>query len=511
MKIIAWNIKGLGQPRKQKGLGKLIRLNDAKVCGILETKIHDETFNLDRFMDSYLYGWNNTSNFHIDRRGRIFVVWDPNFVDMEVISVGVQHIACLMTNKETSDRCGVCFIYGLHSVVHRRGIWEALTGILGSHDLPWVILGDFNNVKNYDERINGKNVTYYECRDMMEACTTLGLTDSPYTSNDRFTWMDKKKIFSKIDRVLLNSNWMNERIFCHTHYPEMWHLSDHKPAIVSLYKGDNRRKKSFKFQNMWCVHENFNNIVKEGWTDAPRGSYQFRLCSLLKNLRKPLSKLHNSQFSHLAKQVEVANSCVCAAMEKVRDDPSETHIAGLNQAKKKADFINKVEYTFLQQHTKANYLRKSDKCNKFFHSLMRSNRRKAHIGSILRRDGEPTSSSREIASEFTSFFKGLFGARGHTTPADPSLFAQGDSVKEEDKAMLVAPVSNEEIKRALWSIGDDKAPGPDGYTAKFFKDTWEITGREMCSATKEFFANSTLLKQVNRTVVSLIPKTEEAN
>ena len=38
MKVLAWNIRGLGQARKQNGLHGVIRDFEAKVCGMFETK-----------------------------------------------------------------------------------------------------------------------------------------------------------------------------------------------------------------------------------------------------------------------------------------------------------------------------------------------------------------------------------------------------------------------------------------------------------------------------------------
>ncbi|GKA16105.1 hypothetical protein Tco_0695852 [Tanacetum coccineum] len=55
-------------------------------------------------------------------------------------------------------------------------------------------------------------------------------------------------------------------------------------------------------------------------------------------------------------------------------------------------------------------------------------------------------------------------------------------------------------------MGNDKSPGPDGYTAAFFKDAWEIVGSDVVNAVKEFFVNGKLLKELNHTVIALIPK-----
>lgn len=34
----------------------------------------------------------------------------------------------------------------------------------------------------------------------------------------------------------------------------------------------------------------------------------------------------------------------------------------------------------------------------------------------------------------------------------------------------------EKIKKVLFSIGDERAPRPDGYGAKFNKTTWSVIG-----------------------------------
>lgn len=52
----------------------------------------------------------------------------------------------------------------------------------------------------------------------------------------------------------------------------------------------------------------------------------------------------------------------------------------------------------------------------------------------------------------------------------------------------------------------DKAPGPDGYSSQFFKDNWEIMKDDVIDAITNFFSSGKLLKQVNTTTITLIPK-----
>ncbi|GKG02589.1 RNA-directed DNA polymerase, eukaryota, reverse transcriptase zinc-binding domain protein, partial [Tanacetum coccineum] len=64
---------------------------------------------------------------------------------------------------------------------------------------------------------------------------------------------------------------------------------------------------------------------------------------------------------------------------------------------------------------------------------------------------------------------------------------------------------------AMFDIDDNKAPGPDGFTAKFFKKAWHIVGSDVCNAVKEFFVKGKLLGEMNATLITLVPKLSTPN
>ncbi|KAL0297680.1 UNVERIFIED_CONTAM: LINE-1 reverse transcriptase [Sesamum radiatum] len=80
------------------------------------------------------------------------------------------------------------------------------------------------------------------------------------------------------------------------------------------------------------------------------------------------------------------------------------------------------------------------------------------------------------------------------------------TIEEADN--ICAPVTMTEIKEAAFDIAEDSAPGPDGYTAGFFKASWPVVGKEISEAVSEFFRTGKLLKQVNATLLVLIPKVQ---
>ena len=81
---------------------------------------------------------------------------------------------------------------------------------------------------------------------------------------------------------------------------------------------------------------------------------------------------------------------------------------------------------------------------------------------------------------------------------------------EAEKNMLIGVVSEETIRRVLFGMAADKSPGPDGFSSDFFRATWAITGGDFVQAVQSFFDKGFLPKGINSTILTLIPKKDEA-
>ncbi|WZZ75949.1 hypothetical protein YC2023_087319 [Brassica napus] len=70
--------------------------------------------------------------------------------------------------------------------------------------------------------------------------------------------------------------------------------------------------------------------------------------------------------------------------------------------------------------------------------------------------------------------------------------------------------SDLEIKEAAFSINSGKAPGLDGFSAKFYHSYWHIIGADVTHDIRQFFTTGVLHPGQNETHVRLIPKTTSA-
>jgi hypothetical protein len=76
---------------------------------------------------------------------------------------------------------------------------------------------------------------------------------------------------------------------------------------------------------------------------------------------------------------------------------------------------------------------------------------------------------------------------------------------------LLAEVTLEDIKRVMFSYNGSKAPDPDGVSADFYKKSWGIMGVDVTEAVLHFFQNGKILKAINSTSITLVPKIRNAS
>ncbi|GKB49009.1 RNA-directed DNA polymerase, eukaryota, reverse transcriptase zinc-binding domain protein [Tanacetum coccineum] len=164
------------------------------------------------------------------------------------------------------------------------------------------------------------------------------------------------------------------------------------------------------------------------------------------------------------------------------------------------------EEKLLRQKAKVTWLREGDKNSAYFHTVLKGRINRNRIMSVCAEDGRRYKNY-DVAGQFVKHFKGFLGINPPVTKLtikDAYLFDK--KISKTKATIMTRDVSDEEIKIALFDIDDDKAPGPDGYTSKFYKKAWNVIKGEFCAAINEFFLTGKLLGGINATLISLFPK-----
>ena len=71
---------------------------------------------------------------------------------------------------------------------------------------------------------------------------------------------------------------------------------------------------------------------------------------------------------------------------------------------------------------------------------------------------------------------------------------------------LTMPFTRQEMDLVIKEMPADRAPGPDGFPARFFQRNWATLKDSVIAAVKDFFRSGVMREGVNSTTIVLIPK-----
>ncbi|XP_074321237.1 uncharacterized protein LOC141657793 [Silene latifolia] len=153
----------------------------------------------------------------------------------------------------------------------------------------WLVLGDFNVVRDVSERVSSSPPDLADILDFNECLLNCQLDDIN-GSGCEFTWTNKQddttRVWSKLDRALANSSWLSNFPTTHVTFLPAG-VSDHSPVMVNVFD-DPPVKSRFSFLNCWIGHSKYKGIVAQAWQTYVQGSAMFRVFSKLKYVKHGL-------------------------------------------------------------------------------------------------------------------------------------------------------------------------------------------------------------------------------
>ncbi|KAG7548016.1 Reverse transcriptase domain [Arabidopsis suecica] len=138
-----------------------------------------------------------------------------------------------------------------------------------------------------------------------------------------------------------------------------------------------------------------------------------------------------------------------------------------------------------------------------------SNASRNAIRSLTLANGTILTRSEDIKAEAARHFRDFLQSEDPDFVETPPEFLSDlldYRCSREQCLQLVAPVTEEEIKKALFSLPSGKASGPDGFSKEFYVAAWNIVGSDFVVAVQSFFQYGFMPKSVNATLLTLIPK-----
>lgn len=512
IKLAAWNIRGCNALIKREEVRTFIRVHGLSLCCIIESKVQQ-----DNMVDvcGQMFGrWNWVSNAHDCNQGtRLLCAWNPSILSLMVLESSNQFLNCELKIVGNSEPMFVTFVYGCNKGVERRALWSGLRKFkVFIHNKAWIVLGDFNSMLFPHDGLGGSSRRNSDMEDFYACLEDVELFDLAY-QGCQYTWIQKPSgeggIMRKLDRILGNSAFIDRfrdtTVFFHPRG-----VSDHSPGVLSIKAGIRNRSRGFKFDNFLTNHDLFLSRVKEVWDTHRQGSYMKKVLVRLQDLKTVFRKLRNT-YGCLDKRVLSLKEELDAAQLACDRDPCNVElkedIAHILLAYQKA---RNDQLELARQKAKVKWLNEGDGNSKFFFHTVREKRNSSHISSVLDSSGVLFEGD-DVAKAFISHFQAILGTSDPLV--DPSLdgFVFDRRLSLAESLEVIRPITDKEIKDAIFDIGNDKAPGSDGYSSKFFKSAWSVVGRDVTVAVHNFFYSGNLEYRLNHTLLCLIPKSPNAS
>ncbi|XP_022040603.1 uncharacterized protein LOC110943155 [Helianthus annuus] len=502
----AWNIRGLNRPLKQREVQQVVKDNRLSVCAILES--HVEVSKLSKVCNRVFRQWEWTSNGGVCNRGtRIIIGWNNDLVDLMVLAQTDQVVHVKLKSIALDTRVFVSFVYAKNTYQERRELWrDLMMHKLVVNNQPWIVLGDFNSALYLDDVLHGSSNPTIGMRDFFECVQQMELLDIP-GHGLHFTWNQKPKegigILKKIDRVMGNVSFLDVFPNAHVLY-HPYRVSDHTPCILKLDQVRRPKPKPFKFANFIANKEEFKACVVSEWSRSIEGIPMISVVKKLRNLKSPLRKLLHDQ-GNLHTKVKELRLQLDDIHRQIDIKPFDATLReNETELIKKFHIASYDEESFLKQKAKLEWLSAGDGNTSFFHNFVKSRNARNKIHLIRDANGiqhEGVDVEKALVDHYANFL----GIEAEVEELNmEGLFV--NTVNPDLADHMIRPVTREEVKAAMFSIADNKAPGPDGYTSVFFKKAWDVVGDEVSTAILQFFENGKLLQQVNHTIIALIPK-----
>ncbi|XP_022003858.1 uncharacterized protein LOC110901312 [Helianthus annuus] len=367
---------------------------------------------------------------------------------------------------DEGTRINLVNVYASNDAGVRRSIWASLVEIKNYMQGLWVLMGDFNDVRDESKRCNSEFVAA-NAEAFNHFILSAGLCE-------------------------YNMGGASVQVLTRE-------ASDRRPVLLSTTPTDFGHI-PFRCFNSWLelpgflVHQICHNFTFNGPADV---ALSFKLRWLKNNIKVWLKwERDRTDGVYVEKKNRIQH------LENLADERA----LGDEELSERADYINVVlgldrrKQMDARQKSRARWAIEGDENSAYYHNIINSNISNNRVNGLVI-DGVWVTSPVEIKENFLEFFSNQFV---EPMSSRPSISCHNLATLIESEAdTLVTPFSNLEIKKAIWDCLGDRAPGPDGFNFKFIKRNWDLFQNDFIKIFQDFFTKG-LIDVINKAISKVL-------
>ncbi|KAF7838898.1 ribonuclease H [Senna tora] len=404
------------------------------------------------------------------KSGGTILAWQDN-QSCDVLDVSPNWIH-ITTHNVQGQQCQISFIYGFPALADRKVLWNWFMNISITISCAWMAVGDFNQIRDLKDKLSSTHRVdgAADFNKMIDSCGFVDLN----TCGVWHTWTNKRKknksVWARLDRALCNHQWLT--LFPSTALFSLPMVaSDHCPLFLKTVGVRPYVRRPFHFHNMWLSFGECMRVVSQSWSSIISGSPAFILSSKLQIVGWNLKQWNRDEVGSIQNRIRTINEQLLTLQQTPHNNDLNSQWEAQHESlRQQMEFFLDCEESLWAQKARMSWLVSGDRNTSYFHNTVNKRRIQNSINAIKDDNGVWVDGFQQVQDLAVDYFKNIF-TDNHSEGVEYS------------------------------------APGPDGLNVQFFKHFWAVVKDDMFSMLHAFFDRGYLLKSLNRTYISLIPKT----
>jgi exonuclease III len=264
-----WNIRGLGDQKKcEDVLTELISIKPHALF-LQETKLAEITrIKAKSFLPNSIPSFSFKPA--IGTASGILNAASNSHFEIVANSIGQYSLSSTLRLLSNNNEIITTNIYAPTDHTLKQSFLDHLDLIAPHHNIPSLLLGDFNLMRNSSEK-NTDGFRQHEADAFNDKINSLSLIELPLLDR-RYTWTSNRAepTLQRLDRVFINIAW--SQMFPNTSLSSLTRfISDHIPLIVHVSTSI-PHPAVFRFENSWATIPSARPMIQQAWLSTQPGS-----------------------------------------------------------------------------------------------------------------------------------------------------------------------------------------------------------------------------------------------
>ncbi|KAH7837746.1 hypothetical protein Vadar_017480 [Vaccinium darrowii] len=355
-------------------------------------------------------GFNSSS--YVDPEGLsggLALWWNKDVkIEVELISKNFMHV--IVTDSLNQKMWAVTFVCGCPSKVGREKIWDAIRDIARFEVLPWVCMGDFNQVLSVGDKLGGHIPSQRLISAFHDLISDCGLVDLEF-KGPRFTWRNSCSgdsfIMERIDMAFANSKW-RELYDKAMVFVEPAIGSDHNPLILNTNVPLNKVGKPFRFESFWVTKDGCRIVVEDSWNHGQEGPLMYSLRKKLRLCKDNLKVWSKHNFGGLRLKINHAKEQLIDIQSQLEQEFKPDLVAEERRLLHLIEDLWQKDAMHWHQRSRVKWLQMGDNNSRFFHLSTIQCRQRNQIVRLKDSIGVWRSTLKEVAGVVKNYFLDLY-------------------------------------------------------------------------------------------------------